>query len=280
MPTSIRPAFRTLRLFGLLLAIAGAVLAVLLVINDAWIPAAWVLGLGVLFAVLTWVLPTSRWHFPLLALLGTAIVLTFRSWIAFAALVALLIWLAWARRLTGPLPTDIEFVEKDAVMQNASEFIEAFESLGFEQVGAYRASIGRVQIVVSLLLSSDAKSYATVTDAVLEVTSLFSNGHTMVTRNSNLSSLPPEVLVNPHRGAQPVELYASHQRALHTLEDHGHSPAELSPADVPEIAMNSELVTIDWMSGKKRYPRPEYQAQLSVLSDRSERIAAWQSYQR
>jgi len=277
LPTAVRPTYRVLRAFGVLLLVAGVVLAVLLAINDRWMLAVWTVGLGITFVVLTWLPPTSRWQLPLTILLGVVVAVSLQSWLVAAGLFVVLAWSAWSRGRVGPLPSDIEPAERGAVMENAEKFVGDFESLGFEQVGAYRATIGRVQITVSVLLSSDSKSYASVTDAVLVVTSLFPDGRRMVTRNSNLSPLPPNVLDSPDRGAAPDELVASHLRALKTLAEHGHSPRQLIAAELTQTAIDGELDAIDWVRDMSRLPRPDYTAPLWKLPDRSDRIAAWQA---
>ena len=277
LPTAVRPTYRVLRAFGILLLVAGVVLAVLLAINDQWMVAAWTLGLGITFVVLTWLPPTSRWQLPLTILLGVVVAVSLQSRLVAVGLFAVFAWSAWSRGRVGPLPSDVEPAESGAVMENAEKFVEDFKSLGFEQVGAYRATIGRVHVIVSVLLSSDNKSYASVTDAILEVTSLFPDGRSMVTRNSNQSPLPPNVLDSPDRGAAPDELVVSHQRALETLAEHGHSPRRLIAAELTQTAIDSELNAIDWMRDMSRIPRPDYTAPLWKLPDRSELIAAWQA---
>jgi len=279
LPSEARSVYSALRVFGVVLGISGLVLAIVCAANGLWLGAAWSAGAGVLFAILTWVPPTSRWLLPGMVLLGLGISLSLRSWLMAGALLATVGWSAWAQGRPGRFPEDFELTEPDAVMRNAEEFVEAFRSLGFEQVGGYQAKLGRVPVVVSLLMSPDGISYASVTDAVLNVTSLFPHGRRLLTRNHNVVGLPSETLINPVPGAEPEELAAGHRRALETLAEHGHLPLALIRHDLPQIAIDSELQAIEWMKGKSRTPRSADKRSLLDRADRAERIAAWQTGQ-
>lgn len=276
LPSAIRPVYWILRTVGTIIGAASIVVAVLVSLQGRGAFAALILALGVSFAVLTWLPPTSRWHMPLLAVLGVAVVVWHRNWLIAALLFAAIAWSAWSRRRIGPLPGEFEITEVGAVMKNAGKFLDSFESLGFEQVGAYRARIGPVWITVSLLLSPDRESYASVTDAVLEVTSLFPDGRTLITRNSNLNALPERALINPLSGATPESLVAGHGRALETLAEHGHFPTPLTASELAQIAVDSELGTVEWMKEQRRARRPDDTAVLWDRPDAAERIAAWQ----
>ena len=279
LPSEVRSAYSALRVFGMVLGISGLVLAVVCAANGFWPGAAWSAGTGVLFAILTWVPPTSRWLLPGMVLLGLGISLSLRSWLMAAALLAIVGWSAWAQRRPGRFPEKFEVTEPDIVMSNAEEFVEAFRSLGFEQVGGYQAKLGRVPVVVSLLMSPDGISYASVTDAVLNVTSLFPHGRRLLTRNHNVVGLPAETLINPVPGAEPGELAAGHLRALETLAEHGHLPLDLIRDDLPQVAIESELQAIEWMKGKSRAPRSSDKRALWERPDRAERIVGWQTGQ-
>ena len=275
LPTAIRPIFWILRAFGSVVGVVSLALVVWFAVEGQLASVPPVLGLGLAFAVLTWVPPTSRWHLALLAALGLVVAVFFQDWWVGAIVLAAVAWAAWSRRRVGPLPKELEVAETDAVMRNARRFVGAFQTLGFDQVGAYRARIGPVRITVSLLLASDQESYASVTDAVMNVTSRFPDGRSLVTRNSNLHGLPHDVLANPAPGAKPAELVASHQRALETLADHGHLPRRLTAPELSQIAIDSELRMVEWMSGMTRTPRPEDRSALWDRPDRAERITAW-----
>ena len=190
LPSEVRSVYSALRVFGIVLGISGLALAVVCAANGFWLGAAWSAGAGVLFAILTWVPPTSRWLLPGMVLLGLGISLSLRSWLMALALLAIVGWSVWAQRRPGRFPEEFEVTEPDIVMSNAEEFVEAFRSLGYEQVGGYQAKLGRVAVVVSLLMSPDGISYASVTDAVLNVTSLFPHGRRLLTRNHNVVGLP------------------------------------------------------------------------------------------
>lgn len=275
LPTAIRPVFWILRVFGSVVGLVSLALVVWFAVEGQLASVPPVFGLGLAFAVLTWLPPTSRWHLPLLAALGLVVAVYLQDWWVGAIVLAAVAWAVWSRRRVGPLPKELEVAETDAVMRNARRFVEAFEALRFAQVGAYRARIGPVRITVSLLLASDQESYASVTDAVIDMTSRFPDGRSLVTRNSNLHGLPDDVLANPAPGAKPAELVVSHQRALETLAEHGHFPTSLTAPELSQIAIDSELRMVEWMSGMARTPQPEDTAALWDRPDRAERIAAW-----
>lgn len=275
LPSAIRPIYWVLRTFGTLIGVAGVVLGALFIRSDMWATAAWSLSLGVLFAVLTWLAPTSRWQLPLLAVLGLGVGIFFQDWLIAALVLVAVAWGFWSRRGLGFMPKDFEVADPDATMKNACGFIDDYRALGFGQVGAYSAKIGPVRIVVSLLLAPDQKSYASVTDAVLTVTSWFPEGRSMVTRNINERALPDEVLINPVPGGEPDELVASHTRALEILADHGHFPHEVAAPELARMAIDSELRTIEWTKGEGRNYRHDDVEALTDRPDLAERISRW-----
>lgn len=101
----------------------------------------------------------------------------------------------------------------DAVGVGAEEFIVEFERLGYEQVGSLTSPVGGHDLVISLMAGPGEDRYASVTDAVVTITSTFGS-RSLVTRNSARSRMPPGMLDNPLRGAGPEELDAIHTAAL------------------------------------------------------------------
>lgn len=275
LPTAVRPFYWILRTFGILIGIAAVVIGVLLARQRVWQEAAWVLVSGPSFAILTWLPPTSRWVLPLMVVLALGVSVVLQSWLVAAVLFAAIAWTVWKRQQIGPLPKEFEVVDSDTVMKNAHRFVESFESFGFERAGGYRARIGKIRIIISILLSPDARSYASVTDAVLHLTSCFPDGRTLVTRNSNQSPLPYRMLVNPIPGATPDALVAGHDRALQTLAEHGHFPMPLTSNELVQIAIDSELEAIEWLNQLGRMRRPDDTLTVWDRSDAAKRIASW-----
>jgi hypothetical protein len=275
LPSAVRPIYWTLRTFGTLIGLGGILLAAVAAQQELWGTAIGSAGGGILFAVLTWLPPTSRWFLPLMTVLALGVALALRSWLIAGILLAVIAWGLWFRRRVGPIPKQFEIIEADAVMKNAGRFVDAFRAVGFESAGAYRARIGPVRIVVSVLLAPDHTSYASVTDAILEVTSLFPDGRRLITRNSNLNALPGDVLINPIPGAGPEALVAGHQRALGILAKLEHFPAALTASELAQMAVDRELRTIEWLKEQGRSRKPDDQVVLWARSDAVERIAAW-----
>lgn len=275
MPSRVRPLYRGLRAFGLVLGLAGTALAIWSAVNELWLIAVISIVAGVGYAILTWIPPTSRWLFPAMLTLGLGVSLVLESWLIATMLLGIISWAAWSRTRLGTPPTGFEIAPPDAVMENAGEFVEAFRSLGYERVGAYRAMVGRVPVTVSLLAAPDGISYASVTDAVLNVTSLFPDGRSLLTRNHNVVGLPPEILINPAPGAPPEELASSHAAALRALAEHGQHPLDLPKQDLPQTAIDGELRTIEWMRGMSRVPQSQDKVALQHRSDLADRIASW-----
>ena len=201
--------------------------------------------------LLVWIHPLSPWF---LAVLGAMTVSSFLSGNPVGGLVGIglvgLLW--WLTRRGGTVSRSsragdrFHVLSPDAAMPGARRHIEAFERLGFERVGAYGARIGIVQVKVSVLLDAEQKSYASVTDAVLNVTSLFPGDRGLVTRNNELRALPPHVLINAESGASPEQLVESHRRALELVAERDHFPTTINPSETLEIAIASEQRVLAW----------------------------------
>jgi hypothetical protein len=275
LPAAVRPFYWTFRILGILLGAAGSLLAVLYARNGYWIPALWVLVMVALFTLLTWLYPTSRLQLPLLAVFGLIVSAFLQSWLVAALNVVLVLVVAWSRRRIGSLPEDFEVVEANEMMKHARGFVDEFQALGFQLARGYSAWSGRFRIVVSLLLGPDGKSYASVTDAVVQVASEFPEGRSLITRNTNVQALPSNRLVNLVYGARPDALVAAHARALDSLAGHGHFPLTLTASELAGIAIDSELEAIEWIKQQGRLRRPANNKTLTESPDQDARIAAW-----
>ena len=136
-------------------------------------------------------------------------------------------------------------------MRKARAFVAEFTAGGFEQVGALRFAIGPLKVIESLLLAPDGRSYASVTDAIVHVTSLFADGRGLVTRNSDHSQMPDYLLVNSAPGASPTELMASHARALALVAERDHYPLTIAAPELAQIALDSERAAIEWAAARR-----------------------------
>lgn len=203
------------------------------------------------FTLLMWIHPLSPWFLGVLGAIAIGSILTGNpvGGLVGIGLVALL-W--WMRRRGGGLfqksqsPPRLEPTTPDASMVGARRHIRAFEQLGFERAGAYRARLGPVWITVSLLVDDALRAYASVTDAVINVTSLFPADRGLVTRNSELRALPPHLLVNSEPGASPDQLVDSHRRALELVAEKDHFPISVDPSELVDIAIESERRVAGW----------------------------------
>lgn len=243
LPTAVRPLVRVLRIGSVLLGLGAVAVIALAVTKGAWsAELAPLVVAAASFVVLAWIHPLSKRFLPVLAVSAFLVVITTGSWpigLVIAAIVSFVFWSQRAgRRLRTRIDPDrIVVTEPSAAMRNASSFIAEFKAAGFEQVGALEIPIGPIRVISSLMLATDGKSYASVTDAILSVTSLFPDGRSLVTRNSDLAPEPESVLTNRLSGAQPAELVQAHTDALELLSEAGHFPIPISAPEVPQIAL-------------------------------------------
>lgn len=282
LPTSVRPFFWVMRVWGALIGLAAACVAVLAFARDSWPLAVLVLAVGAGFAALTWMHPLGRWFAPLFGLIGFGMALVVTSW-GVAAVVALVVGLLlWQR--TRPIgrraahinPDRIVEVDKSAAMKNARAFVQAFEKAGFEQVGALQLPIGPIKVIESLLLAPDRLSYAAVTDAVVHLVSLFPGDRGLTTRNSGFHPLPEYLLADEVPGGSPGDLIESHARALAVLAKSGHHPRPISAAELLDVAIEGERNAIAW--ARRQRSRSRQRAPRGAFSQRDSRlaeVAAW-----
>lgn len=181
-----------------------------------------------------------------------------------------------SRRLPADLRSQtIAVGAPDAVGAGTEEFIMEFERLGYRQVGALTSPVGGHELVISLMAGSGNDRYASVTDAVVTVTSTFGS-RSLVTRNSARSRMPPAVLDNPLRGASPAELDATHSQALALITPHAR-PDQLDAETITSRALDSERRHIDWARSQPTHLQPRHRADGGPLRYPSpeESIAAW-----
>jgi hypothetical protein len=194
------------------------------------------------FAAATWVSPYSTAFLVFLGLPILILPVSTGSGVIFTVIVVVAFgWLLWSKR--RPIKFDPETIvraEDDAVMPQAVPFVEAFTSMGWAQVGAVSIMLRRVNVISSLLLSPDKTQCAQVTDVVIAITSQFTGGRTLVTRNSGGVALPPWGLANDHRGEKPVALAVAHDEALRLIEANGFKPIPFDPDDVVDFFLAEE----------------------------------------
>jgi len=203
------------------------------------------------FTLLVWIHPLSPWF---LGVLGAIALSTMVSGNPARGLAGLgLVGLLWLLRRPGGSGIRVrqsrsrfEIAPPDTAMVGARRHIRGFEALGFERVGAYRTRIGPFPVTVSLLIDQIGTSYASVTDAVVHVTSLFPSDRALVTRNNELRVLPPHLLVNSEPGAAPAELVQSHRGSLTLVAERDHFPLTLSPSELADIAIAGEQRVLEW----------------------------------
>ncbi|MDH3190942.1 MAG: hypothetical protein OEM39_09970, partial [Acidimicrobiia bacterium] len=201
LPSAVRPLFWAIRVFGVLLGLGVLYVAALAVSQQRWDLLGLVLVLGGGFVALTWMPPASRWFLPTFAFVGLVVAIPLGSWTLALVVVVTIGLMVWLRR--RPLrglgmvnPDKIVAVAPESVMKNARTFVEEFRAAGFEQVGAIQFSIGPIKVIESLMIAPDGRSYAAVTDAVINVNSVYPGGRGLVTRNSAQTPLPDYLLVD------------------------------------------------------------------------------------
>jgi hypothetical protein len=173
-------------------------------------------------------------------------VLVGHPFVGVVAAVALAGWLVLGSSRLQLDPSSVQPLESTAVDPEAAEHAAAFEALAFEQAGAlsFVPAPGKT-VIETLLIGPEGDRYAVVTDLVLNVVSSF-GGRILVTRNSALATVPPDVLGNDLRGATPAELAAAHERALEILAARGLTPDRIRPEHLVEAHVAFERRCIEW----------------------------------
>ena len=259
VPSAIRPLFWVLRGFGVILGVGSLYVAALAVGQGLWWLAGAVVIVGGGFMALTWMDPLDKRMVPTLVGIFALLAVLARSWFVALLFLGTAVLVGWSRRPGSPplfrmKPANVVVAAPDSVMKNARAFVAEFTRVGLTQVGALGFSIGPVKVTASLLLSADGKSYASVTDAILSVTSLFPEGRSLVTLNNNLVSLASTTLLNEVRGGSPAELMQSHAAALAALAERDHYPVSVAATELSQIAVDRERAAIAWVAahGKRQ----------------------------
>lgn len=267
------------RLLGVVVAASALKVAALALDTGNERIGAAVLTAGFLFGGLTWVYPASRWFWVGLALLGAIPALILGSWLAalvIVVVVGLAAWLLAGGKLNLSIdPEAIVEVEPTAVGRNAERSVDEFSRNGFEQVAAISFSVGPIDVIESLSLSPDSNSYGVATDAILNVVSLFSDGKSLVTRNSARTPLPDWVLVDSVSGGTVTALVESHERALAAVAQYGHHPIPIAASGLAQLAIDSDRAVIDWLSGRNIRGLETHDRPLWSRADLDERIDQW-----
>jgi hypothetical protein len=264
------------------IGVAGLYLAAVASARGSWSIASAALIVGSAFAALTWMHPFSNWFVPTLVGVGIVVATTLQSWTTAAILAVLIGLVMWSRlrpfSMGGPRvdPDEIVIDQPGSVMKNARAFVEEFEAAGFRQVGALRFSVGPITVIVSLLLSPDRLSYAGVTDSILNLTSLFSGGRGLLTRNSDRAPLPGYLLVDSVTGGSPAEMIESHIRALSLLAERGYQPISIVASELPQIALERERRVVAWAAANRNEARSaKGRGPLWSRPRRDDHIEAW-----
>lgn len=275
-----RWVFMVLRIIGALVLIASVWIGWFHYDDGETLTGMRVLGGGLSFAIATWMSPYSLW-FPVF--LGIPILiypLTGGAGILFLLItVVAVLWLLWRRKQPTSIdPAGVRRVADEAVMPHAVKFVEEFESQGWTRSGAVAADLGAMEITLAVILASDQKTYAEVTDVVIALTSVFTEGRTLVTRNSATSPMSEWVLANDLRGANPASLIKCHQEVLEILASMGRTPLDLHPVGLIDFVVEQEKISIETTAGFK--PGLANTGKGSGRIDRSdesmERIRQWQ----
>ena len=252
LPSVARPLIIALRIGSVVIGLGAIAIVVLAASRGVWsADLTPIVAAAAVFSALGWIHPLSRWFLPLLAIAALLVIVAAGNWgvgLVVAGTVGLVIWSQRpGRRLkTHVHPDRIIITEPNSAMRNASSFIAEFQAAGFEQVGALEIPIGPIRVISSLMLAADGYSYVSVTDAVFSVTSLFPDGRSLGTGNTDLAPEPESVLPNRISGAKPAELVQSHTEALELLAETGHFPVAISAAELPQIALANERYTVEW----------------------------------
>lgn len=241
-PPSLRWVFIGLRVLSAIV-LAGAVwIGIALVQDGDTLAALGYLAGAASFAAATWVSPYSIAFLVFLGLPILVLPVSSGSSVIFTVIVVVAFgWLLWSKR--RPLELDAETILRaadDAVMPHAVPFVEEFTSIGWEQVGAVSFRVRRLNVISSQVLSPDRTRCAQVTDVVIAITSKFTDGRTLVTRNSGGIAMPPWSLANDHRGEKPMALAIAHDDALRILEARGINPVPFSPEYVVDFFLSEE----------------------------------------
>lgn len=160
-----------------------------------------------------------------------------------------------SRRLPADLTSDtVVETAADAVGEGAEDFVGQFVQLGYRQVGALTFRTQGHEIVESIMIGPEGDRYAMVTDAILAITSRFGS-RSLVTRNSALSRMAPEMLDNPLQGGSPAELDTCHSEALALLAPHIR-PEVVDAKAVTALAIIDEKRSIDWLRSLRTHLLP------------------------
>lgn len=196
-------------------------------------------------------------HRPLVILAFTAV-----GWLLDQPVIGLAVGVAFSvyavassRKLPADFTSDtvVETVP-NAVGVGAEGFVEEFVRLGYRQVGAFTFRTQGHEIVESIMIGPAGDRYALVTDAILAITSRFGS-RSLVTRNSALSRMPPDMLDNPLQGGSPHELDACHSEALALLAPHAEAE-RIDAKAVTALAIDDEKRSIDWARSLRTHLQP------------------------
>jgi hypothetical protein len=278
-PPSLRWVLIGLRVLSTIVLAVAAWIGIAVVQDGDTLAALRYVAGGASFAAATWVSPYSIAFLVFLGIPILVLPVSSGSGVIFTVIVVVAFgWLLWSRR--RPLRLDAEKIVRaadDAVMPHAVRFVEEFTSIGWEQVGAVSIMLRLVNIISSLLLSPDRTRCAQVTDVVIAITSKFTGGRTLVTRNSGGIAMPPWSLANDHRGEKPMALAIAHDEALRFLEAMGIKALPFDPDDVVGFFLAEEKRHIAYVVDMETRVQPNLKGSGPIdNSDASaQRIREW-----
>lgn len=209
-----------------------------------------VMASGIALVSAGWVHPLSTNVFSYLVVsLLMMMIGTFSLLVTTGGTMAIVLLVVASRvRRTSQVPTSsLRLIEPNAIMPRAVATRDELARLGFATVGAYAANAGGHDIIISVMLAPDRRSFASFTDATMTITSMFDGSHALQTATSAMVPSPPWVIENPQVGADPVELLDSHDKALTIVAERNATPLALEPGTVATLALRNELQQVLWL---------------------------------
>jgi hypothetical protein len=118
---------------------------------------------------------------------------------------------------------ELETLADPAVMAGAEELVRQFLADRFRLIGGYRFSTAGRLVILTVMIGPERDRLAVVTDRVWQTVSRFGT-RSLLTTNSALAPVPPEVLRQQVVDGGPPEVARAHNAALALLARHSHEP--------------------------------------------------------
>jgi hypothetical protein len=124
-----------------------------------------------------------------------------------------------------------ERLDRPTVMAGAEKLLQEFSAEGFTIIGGYRCSILRKPVSLTIMVAPGRDRLAVVTDLVQYVLSRFGT-RMLVTGNSGVSPVPPQVLRQVVADGTPADLVRAHEAAVTVLGRESCRPDVFATDDV------------------------------------------------